>query len=66
MRKMCCGPSKMPRRFKGYPGWSYHPTKGFRRDSGWTRRQDYNRIVYSMKNDRESAVHARFPGLFAY
>ena len=36
------GPSKMKSGYRGMPGWNYHPTKGFRRDSQHQRRRDYN------------------------
>lgn len=25
------GPSKMGKNYRGMPGWSYHPTKGYRK-----------------------------------
>jgi hypothetical protein len=39
------GPAKMKKKFKGYSGWNYHPTKGFRRDSGYASRYAYNNAV---------------------
>jgi len=50
MQKSIKGPSRMPKKFKGSNGWSYHPTKGFRRDHGYGARNAYNQRTYVLSH----------------